>query len=366
MRSLLRFGLTLPMLFLAFQAPSIAQAPAQPASPPPSTSPAQSTAPAQTAAPPQQAQTQQPGYSIAVTVPVVNVDVIVTDNDGNFIRGLKKQNFRILEDGTTQEITNFSTGDAPITVVILMEYNSRGWGYYNYTGIRWADNFLRQIGPKDWVALESFSIRPNVEVDFTHDPREIEQGLNGMRVPPAFHEANLFDAVVDVLDRMQDVKGRKAVLVLATGVDTFSRLTLDKTLSHLKETDVTIFTVGVAEELALRQEMFGGQGTNSLTFLQAQNQLKSFAALTGGRFWSPRFDGEVPGIMQDIANSLRNQYSLGYTSSNKALDGKYRKLKVEILDDNGGPFTITNAKGKNEKIQVYARQGYTAPKGDVN
>ncbi len=188
----------------------------------------------------------------------------------------------------------------------------------------------------------------------------------GMRVPPAFHEANLFDAVVDVLDRMQDVKGRKAVLVLATGVDTFSRLTLDKTLAHLKETDVTIFTVGVAEELALRQEMFGGQGTNSMSFLQAQNQLKAFASLTGGRFWSPRFDGEVPGIMQDIANSLRNQYSLGYTSSNKTLDGKYRKLKVEILDDNGGPFTITNAKGKNEKIQIYARQGYTSPKGDVN
>ncbi len=127
MRSLLRFGLTLPVFFLAFQAPSIAQAPAQPASPP------ASTAPAQTVPPPQQSQTQQPGYSIAVTVPVVNVDVIVTDNDGNFIRGLKKQTFRILEDGAAQEITNFSTGDAPITVVILMEFNSRGWGYLQST-----------------------------------------------------------------------------------------------------------------------------------------------------------------------------------------------------------------------------------------
>ena len=85
--------------------------------------------------PPQQSQTQQPNYTIAVTVPVVNVDAVVTDNDGNYVNGLKKENFRILEDGAPQEITNFSTGDAPITIVMLVEFNMRGFGYYNYTGI---------------------------------------------------------------------------------------------------------------------------------------------------------------------------------------------------------------------------------------
>jgi VWFA-related protein len=347
-RFLLRCGMALPLLFLAFQASAPAQGPAQPAPPA------------------QQSQTQQPNYSIAVTVPVVNVDAVVTDNDGNYVTGLKKENFRILEDGAPQEITNFSTGDAPFTIVLLMEFNMRGFGYYNYTGIRWADEFLRQIRPNDWIALESFSIRPNVEVDFTHDPREILQALASMRVPPAFIEANLFDAVADVVDRMRDVKGRKAVLVLASGADTFSRLTFDKIQARLKENDVTIFCVGVAEQLALQQEMFGGSGTNSLSYIQAQQQLKTFAALTGGRYWSPRFDGEVPGIMADVAGSLRNQYSLGYTPSNQALDGKYRKIKVELLAAGGGPFSITNAKGKNVKVQVYARQGYTAPKSDVN
>jgi VWFA-related protein len=355
MRSLLRCGMVLPLFFLAFEASAPAQAPAQPAAP-------AQTAPAP---PPQQSQTQPPNYSIAVTVPVVNVDAVVTDNDGNYVGGLKKQNFRILEDGVPQEISNFSTGDAPFTIVLLMEFNQRGFGYYNYTGLRWADEFLRQIRPNDWIALESFSIRPNVEVDFTHDPREILQALNSMTVPPAFIEANLFDAVADVIDRMRDVKGRKAVLVLASGADTFSRLTFDKIQARLKETDVTIFCVGVAEQLALQQEMFGGSGTNSLSFIQAQQQLKTFAALTGGRYWSPRFDGEVPGIMADVAGSLRNQYSLGYTPSNQATDGKYRKIKVELLSADGGPFSINNAKGKPVKVQVYARQGYTAPKSDV-
>ena len=94
-------------------------------------------------------------------------------------------------------------------------------------------------------------MRENVEVDFTHNPREIEQGLVSLIFPP-FHEANLFDAVVDVAGRLQDVKGKKAILVLASGMDTFSKLTLDKTLSRLKETDVTIYCVGVAEELFVR------------------------------------------------------------------------------------------------------------------
>jgi hypothetical protein len=66
-----------------------------------------------------------------------------------------------------------------------------------------------------------------------------------------------------------------------------------------------------------------------------------------------------------VAGSLRNQYSLGYTPSNQTLDGKYRKIKVELLSKDGGPFTITNAKGKNVKVAIYARQGYTAPKSDV-
>src|SRR5579862_2341271 len=174
MRFLLRCGMALPLLFLAFQASAPAQGPAQPAPP------------AQQAPPAQPSQSQAPNYSIAVTVPVVNVDAVVTDNDGNYVSGLKKENFRILEDGQPQEISGFSTGDAPITVVLLMEFNMRGFGYYNYTGIRWADQFLREMRPKDWIALESFSIRPNVEVDFTHDPREIEQGLASMTIPPAF------------------------------------------------------------------------------------------------------------------------------------------------------------------------------------
>lgn len=316
------------------------------------------------AAPPRQdasaPQDQRPdGYSIAVTVPVVDVDVTVTDDNGNYLTGLKQENFRLTEDGAAQTITNFTSGESPITIVLLLEYSKLGYGWFMQNAIVWGDAFLRNVKPNDWVALESFNLNTNVEVDFTHSPAEIEQGLRGMYFPP-FSESNLFDAVSETIDHLSTVKGRKSILVLASGFDTFSKLTLDKSLSRIKEADVEINCVGVGEVAMIQQN--GGLGVD---YAQAQNQLKTFAAMTGGRAWFPRFDGEIPSIMSDIAASLRNAYSLGYTSSNKAADGKYRKIKVELVNADGSPFVITDAKGKKRKFQVYARQGYTAPKSNI-
>jgi len=315
--------------------------------------------PSQQPAQPQQA----PGYSISVTVPVVSVDVVVTDGNGNYLKDLKKENFRISEDGTVQTITNFAPSEAPITIVLLLEFSKMGYQFFTYNAVRWAAGFLGNLKPNDWVALETFNMRENVDVDFTHDRNEVLQGLSSLYFPP-FSESNIFDALSDVLDRIKDVKGKKAVLVLASGIDTFSRMTLDQTLKRIRETDATIFTVGVAEQFFIAQQpgAFGQQ----LTYIQAQNQLKTFAAMTGGRSWLPRFDGEIPDIMHEVAQSLRNQYSMTYSPSNEALDGKYRKIKVDLVAPDGGPLTVLDQKGKKVKFQLYARQGYTAPKSTVD
>lgn len=356
------FLLLLLLIFplLRMSAGAQTEGPVKPASP---DQPAQQAPPPPKPAPPPQ--TNGPSFAISLTVPVVNVDVVATDSDGNYLMDLKKENFRITEDGAPQVITNFSTGDAPITVALLVEYSRMAYGWYLADAKRWADIFLHQLKPQDWIALESFNMKTNVEVDFTHDARDVEQGLISLQYP-VFTESNIFDALTETVDRMRDVKGKKAILVLASGQDTFSKLTLDKAIAKLKESDVTIFCVGVGEQFALEQESHGGIGTNSLTHLQADNQLKTFAELTGGRAWFPRFDGEIPGVMSDVAASLRYQYSMAYTPSNQATDGKYRKIKVELLDSDGKPMVLTNAKGKKEKYQIYARQGYVAPRSAVN
>ena len=315
--------------------------------------------------PPVEEPAQTPGFAISVTVPVVSVDVVVTDNNGTYLTGLKKENFRISEDNMTQSITNFAPSEAPITIVLLLEFSKLGYQFFASNAINWSAQFLNNLKPNDWVALETFNLRPNIEVDFTHNREELIGGLQQLVFPP-FSESNLFDALGDVLDRMKDVKGKKSVLVLASGIDTFSKMNLDQIMRRIKETDATIFTVGVGEQYFIYAEASRslGQG-GSLVYAQAQNQLRTFSAMTGGRSWFPRFDGEIPSIMQDVANSLRNQYSMTYSPSNSTLDGKYRKIKVELVAPDGGPLTVTDQKGKKVKFQVYARQGYTAPKSNV-
>ena len=315
----------------------------------------------------QETEEKQSGYSISVTVPVVNVDVVVTDNDGNYLTGLKKENFCILEDGQRQTISNFDTTEAPITTVMLLEYSKLGSEWFLENAKNWGRAFLRQLKPTDWVALTSFSMRPKVEVDFTHSQPEIEQALASM-IYPGFSEANLFDALGDTLDRLNHVKSRKSILILASGLDTFSRTNLDEVLDQLRQSDVTVYVVGVAEQFFLAEEMRGGvSSVGRLTYYQAQSRLRSFAELTGGRAWFPKFEGEIPGIMGDIAARIRSQYSLAYTPTNKSMDGKYRKIKVELLAVDGSPLTtVVDRNGKKRKVVVYARQGYLAPKSDLS
>lgn len=308
-------------------------------------------------APPQEQ--KQPQYSISVEAPLVNVDAVVTDQDGNILNGLKKENFRITEDGVPQTVTNFAPTDAPITIVILMEFSRLAYGFFAYNAKYWSYDFLNHLGPKDWVALVTFDLKPTIRVDFTQNKMEVQDGIVHLYFPD-FSEATLFDSLLDTLDRLQDVKGKKAVLLLATGFDTFSKRTLDQTYKRLKQTDVTVFCVGTAEETLVRFNADTGVG-----YLQAKNELSTFARQTGGYAWFPRFDGELPSIFQSVTAFLRNQYTVGYTPTNPAHDGKYRKIKVEVVDDNGQPLFVTDKKGKKKKIVVYAREGYLAPKGAV-
>ena len=322
--------------------------------------------------PPDEKKKEEPQdqYALAVEVPLVNVDVVVTDNNGNFLQGLRKENFRVLEDGVPQTITNFAPSEAPITMVILVEFSKIGWGVFSYYATAMADDFLRQLKPDDWVALKSYDLKTRIEADFTRNKNDIRQALRSM-VFPGFREAVVFDALYETLDELKDVKGKKSILILGTGLDTFSKHTLDDTLKRLRETDVTIFTVIAGKDFLMMLEARGAfEGTwgfvDRMNFLQAENQMRAFASMTGGRAWVPRFEGEWPGIFADVAASLRNQYSLGYSPSNRARDGKVRKIKVQLVDAEGQPLVVQDQKGKKVKYVIYAREGYTIPKGGVS
>ncbi len=320
------------------------------------------TAPPQQAEPPKpptgqqngpQAPTQQaPQTAIAVESNVVNIDAVVTDNAGNIVTGLKKENFRILDNGQPQQVTNFAPSEAPITIVMLMEFSAIYYGRFGYKAESWAWGFLQSLGPKDWIAFKIFDIKAEVLVDFTQDKREVQQAISQLFVP-GFHEADLFDAVLETLDQLRGVKGKKAILLLATGFDTFSKHTLDQTYKRLKETDVPIFSVGMGEDIDLRSPTGGG-----VSYLQAKNQLTTFGQMTGGYAWFPRFQGEMPEIFSQVSAFLRSQYSLGFSPTTPP-DGKFHKLKVEAVDESGNLLQLPDKKGKMKKVIVIARNGYT-------
>jgi len=311
-----------------------------------------------------------PDYSLKVNVPLVNVDVLVTTKNGQFIPGLKQGNFRIMEDGVPQEVKHFTVSQAPITAVLLVEFASTSYTFM-VEALNASYAFASTLKKDDWVAVTYYDMQPHILVDFTQDKKAVYGALNQLRIP-GFAETNLFDALYDTLDRLDRVEGKKYVILVTTGVDTFSKLTLDKIMKKIKDTkDVTIFPISVGFILREYCETHPGSYycTNAhgmgipvghMDYLQGDNEMRTFAAMTGGRAYFPRFQGELPELFGDISNDIRNQYTISYAPTNSKLDGTYRKLKVQVVGPDGGPLKVKDQKGKDVKIDVVARDGYTA------
>jgi VWFA-related protein len=187
-----------------------------------------------------------PGPAISVETVLVSLEVLVTDQDGLVLAGLKKENFRVLDEGKAQTMTTFEPTGAPITIVMLMEYSGSAYDYFAYKAASWGSTFLNHLEPKDYIARVTYDIKPTVQVDFTRNKAEVQQALSTLSYPQ-FHEANLFDALIDTLDRLQRVKGKTSILLVSTGANTMSQSTLDDAIRRIKASDATIFSVGVAE-----------------------------------------------------------------------------------------------------------------------
>jgi len=307
-----------------------------------------------------------PDYSIKVDVPLVNLDVLVTTKDGQTIPGLTKENFKIMEDGAPQKIATFNQSQAPITAVLLVEFASTRYSFM-VEALRASYAFANTLQKDDWVSVISYDIKPYILADFTQDKRAVIAALDQLRVP-GFIETNEFDALFDTLDRIDRIEGKKYIILVSTGVDTFSKLTLDQTLKKIKSTkDVTIYPISVGFAARERAESRGGVASHgmgipisNMDYLQADNEMRTFASLTGGHAYFPRFEGELPEMFSEIGADIRHAYNISYHPTNAKFDGTYRKLKVELQAPDGGPLKVHDQKGKEVKYIVYAREGYTA------
>jgi VWFA-related protein len=299
-------------------------------------------------------------YSLRVDVPVVNVDVgVLTEKTHQFIPNLKEDNFRVFEDGVPQDIVSFHQVKAPITAVLLVEFASNS---YNFIFDMWnsAFAFTQQLRPDDYVAVVTYDMHTTILTDFTQNKMMIQDAVRSLQMP-TWHETNLFDALYETLDRLSRIDGRKYVVLVSSGLDTFSKITLDKCLQKIKETpNVTIFSIATGGAGMMGGGGFASGRMNNITMLQAQNQLQSFARMTGGMYFEPRFTAELPDDFTAINESIRNQYQITYKPSNIKMDGSYRRIRIELVDQEGHPLRMQDEKHKQVKYDVIARDGYKA------
>ena len=332
---------------------------------------------------------------VAITTQIVNVDAVVYHKkSGQIVTNLKKPNFAIFADGNKQEITNFSTPEAPITVAMLVEYSklseyfgyasTRGYEPGTYEVIRPTAMFLSGFikPPDDYVSVVAFDIRPTPLTDFTNDPGRLQQVISLLlRNSPAFRETNLFDALKFVLvggrgdavvledskteksdySGLVSVQGRRrAVVLIATGIDTFSKINYGDARKVLQNSGIPVYIIGTAgmykklysDQLAATDSLLGTPGR--MSWLQADNTLQTFAKETGGAYFPVTFEGELPKVLGNINALLRSQYSLAFNPGD-VRDGKQHKLQVKVDVDGDGTFD-------DKEFVVQARQYYNAPK----
>lgn len=307
-----------------------------------------------------------PEYSLKVDVPVVTVDARVVMKDGRPLAlpsNVAKEHFKVFEDGVPQQIQSVSQSEAPITAVLLVEFASTNYNFM-YDALNASYMFASNLKPQDWVAVVEFDMKDHILVDFTQDKQAIFGALNMLRIP-GFSETNVWDAMYDTLDRLDRLPGHKELVIVSSGRDTMSHMTYDTILKKVKSTpNVTIYAISTG--VALRERIDARYGSNPdvsaamMDYIMADNQMRTFASLTGGRWYGPRFMGELPEIFREVAGAIRNQYTISYKPTNPKQDGTYRKLKVELVGPDNKPLVIKDEKNKDVKYQIVARDGYTA------
>ncbi|MGD9628939.1 MAG: VWA domain-containing protein [Pyrinomonadaceae bacterium] len=314
---------------------------------------------------------------IKVETDIVSFDAVVFNKKtGQIITGLKKENFQVFENGVKQDISNFTTPDAPITVTLLLEYSkwtetfgSAAGGYFEpgvYEAIRPVAQFLTRFikPPDDYASVIAFDIRPTPITDFTNDPARINQTINLLlRNRPAFRENNLFDSIKFtllggrgdsvVLDNEKEEKSdyqgmvavkskRRAVILVASGIDTFSKINYGEARKIIQEAGIPIYIISTGNLFYKKYEQYLDPSRvmpgmpDRMTFLQAKNAMNTFAKESGGMHFEMTFESEIPAYLESINGLLRSQYSLAYDLAKKHEPGKRYKLEVKVDVDGDG------------------------------
>jgi Ca-activated chloride channel family protein len=277
--------------------------------------------------------------NIRIDTTMVLIPVAVTDPMGRFVTGLDKENFKLLEDKVDQEILQFSSEDAPMSVGIVFD-TSGSMGSKLMKSREAVKQFMKTANPEDEFFLIQFNDRPEMVVPFTPDTEEIQ---NRLMFAQSKGRTALLDGVYMAMNQMKKARNpRKAILIISDGGDNSSRYTETEVKNAVREADVQIYAMGIFEQLASR-----GRTPEELS---GPALLGEVTEQTGGRHFAIDNIAELPDVAAKIGIELRNQYMLGYSPKNLTRDGKYRRVQVRLVKTTGLP-----------QLKASFRTGYYAP-----
>jgi VWFA-related protein len=291
-------------------------------------------------APPPRATPRPPTFEVGIEV--INLNVSITDARNRYVTDLIQKNFAVFEDGVRQELTLFSHENLPISLVLMMDC-SASMDEKLKAAQDAAIGFVKTLTPKDLAQVVQFNDRRTVLQDFTSDSALLEEAIRRTEAsgPTALHNA-LYVSLKE-LDKQKSGRElrRRAIVLLSDGEDTASLVSDDQVMELARKTEIAIYSISLRPGRS--------QDRNRLAFSQAAHLLTTLSQETGGQVHFPNSISELDSVYARVAEELRTQYTIGYVSSNKRRDGKWRRIVVRVPE--------------REDLQVRHKIGYYAPRG---
>jgi len=277
-----------------------------------------------------------------VGIEVINLNVSVTDPRNRYVTDLKQKDFGVFEDGVRQELTLFSHENLPISLVLMMDC-SASMDEKLRVAQDAAVGFVKTLAPHDLAQVVQFNDRRTVLQDFTADQGLLEDAIRRTEAsgPTALHNA-LYVSLKE-LDKQKSGRElrRRAIVLLSDGEDTASLVSDDQVMELARKTEIAIYSISLRPGRS--------QDRNRLAFSQAAHLLTTLSQETGGQVHFPNSLSELDSVYARVAEELRTQYTLGYISSNKRRDGKWRRIVVRVPE--------------RDELQIRHKIGYYAPRG---
>lgn len=274
--------------------------------------------------------------TLIVNEDLITLNVTITDYFGRYMVGLKKKDFTVLDDDEKQEIEFFSDDDAPVSVGIVFDVSGSMKGEKLQRSREALSKFIQTSHPRDEYFLIAFNKRAQLLLDRTRDGEAV---LNKLQLVQAKENTALYDAVYLGTEKVtRGAHQKRAIILISDGQDNASRYTFNDVKKQLKESDVTVYSIGIL-----------GGGDASGLGMMGQAYLDELSSVTGGSSFYPKTNAEMDEIFERIALELRHQYSIGFRPQNFVNDGKWHKIKVKVKPPRGLP-----------KLFVRTREGYFA------